>query len=640
MSGSGRFDQKKRNNAPAQQQEAEQEVEESALEAQEPEFARQQNQVGNQAVSSMIAGKAGQSGTSDGSSGGIDVAHALKQEAGEQEGMAFGGEDDPIDSGPLTISPAAFSASTSIRKFKDRGALREYMPDDRLPDPDDTYLAAIRTGHTTRSIPHTSFPDKFLQPSEQVVASSLRSWAEGICYWSATDLTHRCVRQFIRRPPPCIQDRNGRVLFGRARTASAALALLTDSPVVKSTEDALTYSYVAYCLEISGRLRTVEALRIEALGDKENRLPLATKLLAPRLPGNNFQRPKRALSSEVVACLNHFLRQALDPWDPHAFLPDFRQDAPASEDEDDPLRLDAFMESILGKAKSREDYQQETVLGAAENLATECARLRIQTAGLGVVLSQLSEHWIHGSPDELLLECSRTTDRAIREALKLLVEVATAAKKQAVQPAGLVNGLRHAASRIERISSQIIDGYVDAVSSVFTGDPELVPPATEPAPDPLAQAWADAHPAAGLEWLASLPASSEREFAILMTRADLGLSAPALLSEAMTVRERALTDSDHLKAHIAGMITCCGFLQESKFEQAYSVADAMQAEAWSRQNGLAFAAATLTLLETLTAQGRHEAAKALHLEAGRQAWLIGAEAAVSILGRWERFEEE
>ena len=70
MSGSGRFDQKKRNNAPAQQQEAEQEVEESALEVQEPEFARQQNQVGNQAVSSMIAGKAGQSGSADGGSGG------------------------------------------------------------------------------------------------------------------------------------------------------------------------------------------------------------------------------------------------------------------------------------------------------------------------------------------------------------------------------------------------------------------------------------------------------------------------------------------------------------------------------------------------------------------------------------------
>jgi hypothetical protein len=636
---SGRFDSKKRTNQPIQQQqEADQELEEASLEAKEPEYARQQNQVGNQAVSAMIASKAAQK-SSDDSAAGIDVAHALSQEDAEKESGQFGGDDEPADPGPLTIAPSAFAKNPGLKKFKDRQALRQYMPDDRLPVPDPDYLAAVQHAFRSDPLPITNALDNMLQPSAAVVASSLASWTEGVTYWAGNNLGERCVAHFIQHPPPCIQDAEGRVLIGRTRAASAALALLTSSPTLRQPADALTCSFLTYCLEITGRQRTVEEFRITTQSDDSNRLPVAAKLLEAHLAGNTYQRPAQALSEEAYASLEYFLRRVIDAWKPESFLPNFGSTQQPSTDPDDPLNLDAVMTQMLGPAKDQDDFLVETALTAAEHLATECARLRIQVAGTAIIISRLSELWTAGSPDTLLMSCANQVDAAVREALKLLVEIATAAKQKKVDTTGLENGLKHAATRVVVITDTAISCFIKAITTVLPGNPTLVIPPDVP-DDPLSDAWGDSRPGQACDWLTTLPPTLETKAALLLTRADMGLSAPSLREEALQVRAEALAEGAHLYAHIAGLIAANGYLQADQPAAALELAGEMRSGAWQRRNGLALAAAAMYQLEALVALDQHEKVPQFHLEAGQQAWMLGAEAALSLLGRWKPAVDE
>jgi hypothetical protein len=636
----GRFDTKKRNNEPIQQQqESDQELEETALEGKEPEYARQQNQIGNQAVSSIIAGKAGQSGSSDGPAG-VDVAHALAQEEEQEKQSAeFGGDDEPADPGPLTINHSAFSKNPSLKKFKDKKALREYMPDDRLPEPDPAFEDAATHAFQGATVPKTDTLDSHLQPSRVVIASSLAAWSDGVTYWTGETLAERCIAQFVKHPPPCIQDRHGRVLHSRTRVASAALALLCSSPTVRQPADDFTCSFINYCLELAGRSRTLEEFRIMTLSDKQVRLPVAEKLLKPHLIGNTYQREARPLSDGARNSLAYFLEGLLDPWDPDSFLPNYVSLNNPAEEIDDPLNLDAIMDEMLGPARDRDEFVAETALTTAENLATECARLRIQVAGIAIVIGDLSELWLPGSPDEMLLRCAAKVDISVRDALKLLVDIAGAAKRQEVTAKGLENGLRHAASRVRQVTTVAIEHFIEAIATVLSGDPTLVtkPSAIE---DQLSNAWGDNRPAEGLEWLATQPPTLDTQLAVLLTRADMGLSAPGLLTEALQVRQAAKEQGSYLHGHIATLIATNGYLQGGQPTEALTLARELREEAWSRRNGLGVATAAMYELEALADLGESEQLQATHLAAGQDVWKLGADAALSLLARWQPVTEE
>lgn len=639
MPSGGRFDTKKRANEPIQQQqESDQELEEVALEGKEPEYARQQNHIGNQAVSSIIASKASQMSSNDGPAG-VDVAHAITQEEGEKVSAEFGGDDEPADPGPLTIAPSAFSKNPALKKFKDRQALRRYMPDDRLPEPDPVFEEATKHAFRGDTVPKTLAKDSLLQPSRTVVASSLAAWSTGVAYWAGNGIAERCIAQFITHPPPCIQDSQGRVLIGRTRVASAALALVSCSPTVERPADDFTCSFISYCLELIGRRRNLEEFRITALSDEKIRLPVAAKLLMPHLVGNTYQRPPKPLNDDAKNSLDHFIREVIDPWDPFSFLPNFSADRDTTDDSDDPLNLDAIMNEMLGPAKDQEEFLLEAALTAAENLATECARLRIQVAGTAVIIGHLSELWVSGSPDKMLMLCATRVDTAVRDALKLLVDIAGAAKRREVAVSGLETGLQHAAKRVKQVTATAVNGFVEAIATVLSGSPILILDTTE-INDPLSAAWGDSRPAEAYEWLATLPPTLETKVAMLLTRADMGLSAPSLLQEALTVRREAKEQGSYLYAHVATLISANGYLQGGNPAEAINLARELRQEAWSRRNGIGVATAAMYELEALTALGETDRRSEVHLAAGRQTWKIGADAALSLLARWQPAEDD
>jgi len=400
----------------------------------------------------------------------------------------------------------------------------------------------------------------------------------------------------------------------------------------------LTCSFLSYCLELTGRQRTVEEFRISIQADDTKRLPVAAKLLEPRLLGNTYQRTAIQLTPEAYGSLEHFIREVIDAWNPDSFLPNFGSSQSPSDDPDDPLNLDAIMTQMLGPAKEQEEYWIEAALTTAENLAAECARLRIQVAGTATIIGRLSELWTAGSPDTLLMNCANQVDASVREALKLLVEIATAAKQKTVDAHGLERGLKHAATRVRAITDVAVTGFTTAIASVLPGNPKLVI-APEVSSDPLSDGWGDNRPNQGYDWLTTLAPSLDTECALLLTRADMGLSAPSLRADALQLRDKALEQGSHPYALVAGLIAVNGYLQGDEPTAAFELAGEMRSTAWERRNGLALAAAAMYQLEALLALGQDEEAAKVHLEAGQQAWMLGAEAALSLLARWKPAED-
>ena len=290
---------------PAHQleQEQEQDQEQEQRQEQEPEHARAQNQLGNQAIASMIASRAGQDGVAGDEGGG--TGHSIRpRKAHEKEGQDYGG-DDIVDDVPLTLDDLTRSWNPGTRKTDDRPKFVEPMPDDDLPPEDPSFLAAIPGHPGAGPLPRIQTLDALLQPSAQVIAASTSGWARAAARWCAPTPGWRALAAVVAGNAAVLQSADARVLPARGAVGALGSCILAASPTLTHSPRLETAALVELCLELEGRAHRVANLIIE-LEDTANKLPRAADLVRAHIPGSGTVRVRKlpaAVQDPVVTAL-------------------------------------------------------------------------------------------------------------------------------------------------------------------------------------------------------------------------------------------------------------------------------------------------------------------------------------------------
>jgi len=335
---SGRYDQKKRPGDLEQkgaELEQEQEQEVAEVETKEPEHAKLQQQLGNQAMISLLAGQG-----LEVAGGGVEIEQAVrKREAPKKEGPQHGGDDD--GDGPLTVFDLTQSWNPGIRRSKDRPAFIESMPDDELPPEDPDFLEKVLDHPNPLPIPLASSQvfDALLQPSPDVVRISLTDWARGAGTWARGSLTWLMLGRLVAPPAPILQDPHGRVLLSRSRCGAVASCLLLASPTLERDPSAVTSAAIDFCLELEARRHRVRTVQVLAEETKGRELPIARKIFEEHVDGSRHGSvlPRAPTEGGAIA-LGTTLQNLLAFEDPVALVPELEVNGPP-DDEDDP----AFM---------------------------------------------------------------------------------------------------------------------------------------------------------------------------------------------------------------------------------------------------------------------------------------------------------
>ncbi len=623
----GPFDQKKRNQAPQHEGAAvEQEEQGPELETPEPEHQRMQNQVGNAGLAAMINTPA------DGGGGGVEMGPSLRKRGDEKEGVTHGGDDDPLaDDGDLTIDDLTSSWNPGAKRSEDRQIFLEPMPDDELPPEESDYFDVIRAVARPWDMSASWTIDALLQPTPQVVGASLTDWATGISRWASPGLAWRAAAALLRPPAPVLQDPHGRVLHSRARGGAIATWVLLTSPAVYGGATASTSAFVDFCLELDARRHRMHAMRIFA-DQTGKKIPLAARLLQDQIGSEGPHVRHRPLAPEARTWLDASFEALLDLQDPGLLIPDLVGAEP-EVDPDDPLGLDAIMKQMTGGGEEPDAPLYKAAVQAAERFASVAARTRVRYAGLAMVVAEVASLWSRGAPVGSLVEAIQAVDQDVAELLQLLVEIARAAQKRQVEPAGLRAGLTRAARRMKRLRRRANDSLAAIVGGILPGQPEL-PPLLAAPDDRLGQAIGDGEPAAALDWLRGLPPSLDRTAAICFARAASGEPAQALLRPTLELRKASAGAADIALSSVANILLGAIYLQLGSLTDVHRIAAEQLETGRHRRNGILVAEAALLTMEAHYAAGDLQAARAYRIRAGNLLWRMGAQGALSILARW------
>ena len=595
------------------------------LEAPQPEHSRQQALLGNQAVMDILS-----------SGGGIDIEVpelAIRHDSDKESGQ-FGGEDEPIDDGPLTSLELTRSWNPGTKKITDRTAFAEPMPDDDLPPEDEAFVRRVRGLPLGAPLPPAQGLDALVQPSTRVVAASLAAWARGVETWTDGSLLHRAAFRAFAPSAPFLQDPHGSVLIARARVGALGTWLLLDCPVLASGANVATAALVDFCLELHGRQGVVQDVRVDAASHKG--LPVAAEILAERLQSEAHGHVRAEPPEGPVAdALLRTLTWLLDFEELAGLIPKLDAPEPNGPDPDDPLGLDAILEEMTGgpvDIPAAATYQ--AALLGAERLANASASTRVQFAGTGLAIADVARLWSSGAPVANLLHAMSLIDREVQRCLQLLVEIGRACKGRTVPPAGLHNGLRRAARAIDGVRS----GGRDLLSGIVAGilpPGAVVPPLDFDEPDdPLSQAWADGLPGDAVPWLQSLPDSLDRDAAVVFTRAAAGADAASLLPQLDALEKRAEAMGRPAIARMASVCRGPCLLATERLDEALDLAHAGIEIGTTRRNGMTLAEAALLGIEALHRKGDGAGADDLRLHAGQRLWHMGADAGLTLLARW------
>jgi len=638
---SGRYDQKKRPDdleRKGAQPEQEQEQESAEVETKEPEHAKMQQQLGNQAMIGLLAGQGLDIG-----GGGVEIEQSVrKKEAPRKEPPQHGGDDD--GDGPITIFDLTQSWNPGIRRSKDRPAFIEPMPDDELPPEDPDFLERALDYPDPVSLPLASSRvfDALLQPSPDVVRISLTDWARGAGTWAGNSLTWLMLGRLVAPPAPLLQDPHGRVLLSRSRCGAIASCLLLASPTLERDPSAVTSAAIDFCLELDARRHRVRSVQILAEETKGRELPIARKIFEEHVDGTQHGSvlPRAPTEGGEVA-LAMTLRNLLEFEDPEALVPELELNGPPDDDDDDPLGLDAVIAEHTGGPTDHENPIYQSAIQAAERLAAAAARSRVLFAGAGVAVAEVAGLWSSGAPTANLVQVMSSFDRDIAGCLQLLVEIARAAQRRSVPPAGLNTGLRRAARSLAKIRTKGERQLEEVIWGILPGNPPLFR-ANGSLPTEIEGALADGQPTDALPWLEQLPGSLDRDTAIVLLNAVAGMPAPDLADPLRQLHERWLQTGDLFGS--TAMAVCLGgpLLFTGASDEALGLSARLMELGRSRRNGVLVAEGALLGMEVHEAAGDVQAREQLREQAGNLTWRLGARGALSLLARWQPpvFDEE
>ena len=138
-------------------------------------------------------------------------------------------------------------------------------------------------------------------------------------------------------------------------------------------------------------------------------------------------------------------------------------------------------------SETKQRYAQG--LKSAEKLAQLVTHTRVRLAVACILISEVSQLWLKGAPNETLYSISQSVDKQTEDILRMLVEIAQATKQETIPPRGIQNGLTRAARAITTLRQRIVQAPTLVTGSalrclnVFTS--------IHPANSPLAEAIAD-----------------------------------------------------------------------------------------------------------------------------------------------------
>jgi hypothetical protein len=226
----------------------------------------------------------------------------------------------------------------------------------------------------------------------------------------------------------------------------------------------------------------------------------------------------------------------------------------------------------------------------------------------------------------------RHADEQSGRILKLIVEIAQAARRRSVDPQGIRNGLRRAARMIDKLVKSTLRSMAKLVGGILHAEP-FVPDVFVPDPhDPLIGAWADGHPASALPWLARQGPGWDRDASLLFTRVGAGEAATTLADPLL-----ALANAPHARPHLAEaarLIAGSCLLWSERHADALDVAEHHVALGRARRNGLLMASGALLAMEVHQRRGEQEALDALRYDVAKDVWHMGQRAAFTLLMRW------
>ena len=616
----GRFDQRKDGPKPDQQTQKETDLENEGLEKTGAEQEQnKQNQVGNAAIAALM----GASVTGDGGGGGVEME--LESIAGgkeaEKDGIEYGGDDDIVD-GPLTALGLTSAGANPRRKRQDDPSPWDGdLADEDLPPEDRAFLAIA--GAWPPPDPARERPDaldRLLQPSRAVVTRSLAPWAHALMEWAGTP-AERLLARLLTRPPVALQDPEGRMLMARARTGAIGTWLALGSPALTGRDPVAAARLVHLTLELHGRRYWVDRVQDRATEIAKKQIPTAVALY--QLLGGTRQEtpPPPEPHPNNLLPLQRSLAYITDFHSPRALVPSFTPPPAPEPDPDlpeDALDVDAviaqFTKEVIADPQAA---AYNAAVQSAERLAASIVQTRVRLAGAALAL-----HDLYPLLGGLLVQALQHIDQQSQEVLKLVVEVARAAKRQSVSIVGIHRGLGRVAKGVEKSRAQGIN-LIAALSAATVGG--APPPALPPLPptDPELAFDAGLRPQHTGDPTLDLLVD-------LSTASDMGtLVAP--LEAALT---QALERRNARWAGIWGSLLGSCQLHLRDAEGATRTSQLLEQLGRSRANGMVIADAVLLGLEACRMQGDELAADRLRYRGGRLLHDLQQPAALTLLARW------
>ncbi|MEN0067689.1 MAG: hypothetical protein AAGA48_36510 [Myxococcota bacterium] len=540
-------------------------VETPPAKAPEPERDRLQDELGNEGVTALY----GLNETRV-----PDRLSLATIELQTPASMQLGGNDDatsPASPAPLADDPLENPFLTS-QQDSPPGSLDPVDPDP-LPDEDDVLLPP--GSHPCPS------PDP-LEPSLHAIHAAT-AWAQE-ALGGPQDPLGTAWQRLVLTPAPVLSDPYGRGIFVRARTLALARQGLDNTDPIRM-----------------GRRLTLAILRPEvraryhAYPMREGHLPTTAQVRAfsPQGPRTTGGRPG-PIDLDLAARIERWFGPLPDPV-PRTSVPSPLPD----DDDEDPLGLDEVIEATLGVPDALE-FRLRSMIETAERLAMGVARLRMRHGtGIAVLEARMGV----ANADSVVADLDTQTQSVLR----LLVDIAEAARHRRVPPEGLHRGLTRAAKALQQAHQTTLNAMSRLVSS------GLAPfePSPPPPSHPYREAWSDG--------------DADRALATAPTPAVAWLTRIAAGHP-----PTAWGDPPNLDSEACRLLVSAGQLARSQPEAALTTLG----DPLDRTRGIGIAAAALTSIDALDATGRLDEARALQRRAVQACLTRQSPAACSLLARW------
>ena len=616
-----------------QQPEADQEQEQQV--EVEPEHARMQNQLGNQGVASLLLGRGGPglAGTS-----GIEVeARQRRKKQPAKEAPEMGGDDEPVD-GPLTVVDLSQSWNPGIKRQKERPKFIEPMPDDELPPEDPDFLDAVSEGPDPDPVPlpATWLADALLQPSPELISSSLSAWSRCASDWIGDAPFQRSIGALIRPPCALLQDPWARVLPLRTRVGALTTLALAAGPALDCATPAANCAFIGILLEIEARESAIRLARSQAQ-QIERGLPSAATIFGEIVKAAPARVRPATFGPQALKALSGSLDRLLDFQDPRLLVPSLAAPEAVRED-DDPLGIDDVIAEFTGGRPDPSASLFQAAVQGAERLAAKAAHTRVQFAGVGAAVARAANLWSSGMPTENLGLIMRVIDRETAGVLQLLVEIARAAQGRTVAPKGLHTGLVRAARALTKARHKGRGLLAQVVCGILPGEPAL-PSDARSAPDDLSGALAEGDMRRVVSFLDPLPDTLPNRAARCCLGIAAGAEATSAAPRLAKLRKEALKSDDRIAGILGILLGACHFRMRDYGAALELSHDQLRIGA-ERRNALLIADASMLATEAHLQLGDVVAAEAARRRGGRLVWRGGARGPLSLLARWRPPEED